>query len=76
MESRATFDIYGCFLVDAEQTPTGVWLFYLRGAEGKRSRVFDVVVDDGAPLDEIERQLEAIHHELGRPNTSIRQVRR
>lgn len=74
VSERITYDIYGRFRVRAEQTVSGEWLVYRLGAEGKRSRLFDVVVEDDAEPSEIERQLEAVYHELGSPGTSIRPV--
>lgn len=74
MSRRVVFDVFGEFIVHAEQNEDGDWRFYRPGTDGKRARLDDVVVGPGAPLDEIERQLEAIYHEAGRPGTSIRRI--
>ncbi len=71
MADRVLFDIYGRLKVTAEQTPDGSWVLYRLGSDGKRSLLTDVIVDDYATLDEVERQLEAAFHEWGKPGTSI-----
>jgi hypothetical protein len=68
------FDVYGRFRVRAEKTDSGTWVLYRLGSEGKRSRLYDVIVVDHAPLAEVTRQLEAIHHELGTPGSSIARI--
>ena len=72
--SRVVFDVFGEFVVHAEQTDDGDWRFFRPGADGKRARLHDVVVDRGSPVDEIARQLEAVYHESGRPGTSVRRI--
>ncbi len=74
MGRRLVFDIYGRFVIHAEQSDHGDWLFYRPGTDGKRGRISDVAVDRDATLEEIETQLEAIYHELGRLGTSITQI--
>jgi hypothetical protein len=71
MTERFLFDIYRRYKVTAEQTTDGVWVLYILGSDGKRSRLTDVIVPDHATLDEVERQLEAVFHEIGTPDTSI-----
>ncbi len=74
MTERILFDIYGRFEVTAEQSTDGVWVLYLPGSDGKRSLLTDVVVLDYAGIDEVERQLEAVFHEIGTPGTSITRI--
>ena len=74
MSDRITRDVYGRFLVRAERSVSGDWKVYRLGAEGKRSRLFDVVVEDDADSSEVERQIEAVYHELGSPGTSILRI--
>ena len=74
MGRRLVFDVYRRFVVHAEQSDQGDWLFYRPGTDGKRGRIWDVVVDRDATLEDIENQLEAIYHEWGRPGTSITRI--
>ena len=71
MGLRLAFDVYGRFVIHAEQSDHGDWSFYRLGTGGKRGRIFDVVAGRDATPEEIETQLEATYHELGRPGTSI-----
>ena len=74
MSRRLVFEIYGRFVIHAEQSDHGDWFFYRLGTDGKRGRIFDVVVGRDATPEEIEMQLEATYHELGRPGTSITEI--
>lgn len=66
MDRLVVFDVYGRFVIHAEQSENGGCRFYRPGTDGKRGRIFDVVVQRDATLDEIENQPEAIYHEWGR----------
>ena len=74
MVNRVRFDVYGRFRVTAEQNEDAAWAVYRDGSDGKRGRMTDVVVPEDATLDEVERVLEAMFHELARPGTSIMRI--
>lgn len=65
------FDVYGRFEVVAEHRAGGRWSLARRGADGKRSRIEDVVVPDDATLDEVEGLLEVAFHEWAIPGRTI-----
>ena len=68
--NRLRFDVYGRFRVIVEEVD-GIWSVYRIGADGKRRRLDDVVVPDGADPGQVVDALEATFHELATPDTTI-----
>lgn len=70
MDRALRFDVYGRFVVEAEQDG-GRWVFWRRGPDGTRSRLDDVPVPPTTAPDELLRALEDVFHEYGAPGRSI-----
>lgn len=66
--------MYGRLEVTAQQDEDGRWTLYRRGADGKRSPLTDVVVPDGAMLDDLAPLLEVAYHEWATPESWITQI--
>ena len=70
MNNQVAFDVYGQIRVRAERSSSW-WDVYEIGADGKRRRLDDVVVESSAPIENVQRALEAIYHEIAMPGSRI-----
>lgn len=66
------FDVYGRYELDVERVE-GRWVTYRRG-EGKRRPVEDLVIPPHVEDEGLERYLDDLLHELGRPGATVRRI--
>lgn len=74
MSDVLRFSVYGRLAVTAQRDEFGRWALYRQGADGKRSRLDEVVVPEGASPDEIEEFLEGAFHEYATPDGTITRI--
>ena len=70
---RIRIDVYGQFEADVVRE-YGSWVAYRRGADGKRRRLHDLLLDDDAEAEDVLFALEVVFHELGGPGAELRVV--
>lgn len=73
MQLMPRFDLYGRCELDVERVE-GRWVAYHRG-EGKRRLAEELVIPPDVEEEGLERYLDDLLHELGRPGATVRRIR-